>query len=135
MLFLLVELSLPEETSVAWERNRSADDSDQGKIITEKRTLSQEQNSSTVQKNIEVKELPIQHNEALANLFKFPNVVLQILCQREGKALNIKRAIIGSQRSYILLTTAEEMKYSSKWTEENIIEEVPKGEIQLLFAC
>ncbi|GFU56961.1 uncharacterized protein NPIL_398881 [Nephila pilipes] len=82
------------------------------------RTLSLEPNSSSVHKNDEVREPMIQHNEVLANLSESPNVFLQTLTVLvEGENAKRKaRAIIdsGSQRTYILKTTAEEIKNISK---------------------
>ncbi len=82
------------------------------------RALSREHNYFTVKENSQLKKPVIQHDEALANLSKSTNVFLQTLTVLvKGKNIKRKaRAIIdsGSQRSYILKTTAEEMKYSHK---------------------
>ncbi|KAF8778730.1 hypothetical protein HNY73_015426 [Argiope bruennichi] len=82
------------------------------------RALSPEPNSSSVPTDIKVRESMIQHDEALANLSKCSNVFLQTLTILvRGETTKRKaRAIIdsGSQRSYILKATAEEMNYKAK---------------------
>ncbi|XP_055928686.1 uncharacterized protein LOC129959818 [Argiope bruennichi] len=81
-------------------------------------TLSPEPNSSFVTTDVKVQESVIQHDKALANFSKSSNVFLQTLkILVRGEATKRKaRAIIdsGSQRSYILKATAEEMNYKAK---------------------
>ncbi|XP_055944605.1 uncharacterized protein LOC129975567 [Argiope bruennichi] len=82
------------------------------------RTLSPEPNSSFVHTDVKVRESVIQHEEALANLSKSSNVFLQTLTILvRGETTKCKARIIidsGSQRSYILKKTAEEMNYKAK---------------------
>ncbi|KAF8771729.1 hypothetical protein HNY73_019109 [Argiope bruennichi] len=84
-------------------------------------TLSPEPNSSFVHTDVKVQETVIQHDETLANWSKSSNVFLQALSilVRGETTKHKARAIIdsGSQWSYILKETVEEMNYKAKWKE------------------